>query len=96
MNTSAIIVAVFPALLIVGALLAPLLARRDRPARSPRGPGYRGHDLGHFGISDQGVPSGMTESRLADEGATNDPPAEGDQYFTDWAALQARFNEEPA
>ena len=96
MNTSAIIVAVFPALLIVGALLAPLLARRDRPARSPRGPGYRGHDLGHFGISDQGVPSGKTEFSVDDEGATYDPPAEGDQYYADWAALQARFNEETA
>jgi hypothetical protein len=38
----------------------------------------------------------MTGSRLADEGADDDPPAKGDQYFADWAALQARVNEESA
>jgi hypothetical protein len=38
----------------------------------------------------------MPESRLANEAAGDDAAGKGDQYFIDWAALQARFNEEPA
>lgn len=96
MNTSAIIVAAFPALLIVGVLLAPLFARRDRSKRYAHGPRSRPDYAVGSQVSDQGAVAGRTESRLASEGDADDPPAKGDQYFDDWAALQARFNDEPA
>jgi hypothetical protein len=95
-NASAIIVAAFPALLIVGALLAPLLTRRDGWRRSPHGPRSGYDDSGHYQASDRGTPIRMDGSRSASEGAGEDAPAKRDQYFADWAALQARFNEEPA
>jgi hypothetical protein len=96
MNSTAILAAAFPALMIVGVLLAPLFARRDRSGRNAHGPRSRDDYLGRSQISDQGAAIGRTESRLANEGAACDPSAEGDQYFADWAALQDRFNEEPA
>jgi hypothetical protein len=85
MNSAAIMVATFPVLLIVGALLAPLLARRERSRRDPHGPRFRDDYPGRSRISDPGAAIG------ANEGAADDPLAEGDQYFIDWAALQARF-----
>jgi hypothetical protein len=96
MNSAAILAAAFPALMIVGVLLAPLFARRDRSRRYPHGPQSRHDHLGRSQVSDQRAAIGTIESRLAHEGAAYDPPAEGDQYFADWAALQDRFNEEPA
>jgi hypothetical protein len=96
MNSAAILAAAFPALMIVGVFLAPLFARRDRSRRYPDGPRSRHDYLGRSQVSDQGTAIGGTESRSASEVAAHDPPVEGDQYFADWAALQARFNEEPA
>lgn len=96
MSSAAILAAAFPALLMVGVLLAPLFAPRERSRRYPSGPGSRHADPGHARVNDRTAPISMPESRLADEAAGDDAAGKGDQYFIDWAALQARFNEEPA
>ena len=96
MNSAAILAAAFPVLLIVGALLGPLLARRDHSRRTPHAPRSRHAEAEYSHFSDRCAPIGMTGSSLAAKGAHDEPLAKGDQYFADWAALQARFNEEPA
>ena len=96
MNSAAILAAAFPALMIVGVLLAPLFARRERSRRYLQGPRSLDGTLGRSQVSDPGAATGRTESRSVNAGAAHDAPAEGDQYFADWAALQARFNEDPA
>lgn len=96
MSSAAILAAAFPALLMVGVLLAPLFAPRDRSRRYPSGPGSRRADRGDSQGNDRSAPVSMPESRLANEAAGDDAAGKGDQYFIDWAALQARFNEEPA
>lgn len=96
MSTAAILAAAFPALMMVGVLLAPLFARHDHSRRYPHGPRSRRDTMERSQVSDQGTAIGITESRQACEDAVYDPPAKGDQYFADWAVLQARFNEEPA
>ena len=85
MNSAAILAAAFPALLIVGVLLAPLFARRDSPSQR--------------GASREAAPRPKGNQRREDsELAEVQPPsaAGGDRYFDKWSALQARFNEEAA
>jgi hypothetical protein len=96
MNNAAILAAAFPALMMVGVLLSPLFARRERSRRYPQGPRSRDDYLGRSQVSDPRTAPGRTETRSVNAGAAHDAHAEGDQYFADWAALQARFIEDPA
>jgi hypothetical protein len=83
MNGAAIIVAAFPALLIMGVLLAPLLARHERSAR--RGNGGDTAPVGNEQLEDAEIPDVPPPSA-----------AGGDRYFAEWSALQAKFNEQAA
>lgn len=85
MNGAAILVAAFPALLIVGVLLAPVLARRDRSRQ-----------LGTSRDSAQALR--RKEQREGPEIADVLPAfaAGGDRYFAKWSALQAKFDRWPA
>ena len=83
MNSAAILVAAFPALLIVGAILAPMFARRAARSRRDADRGTsREEDRrpGHAWIRDVRPPSS----------------AVGDRYFAKWSALQAEFEEQLA
>ncbi|MFH1185412.1 MAG: hypothetical protein V1755_10295 [Chloroflexota bacterium] len=93
MSTSAAIVAVFPALLIVGAILAPLFARRDRP---PRFHGRVGRDddrTARTTGSEQDAQTALYEPGQRLEASKPGPlPADaGDRHFADWKALRAKF-----
>ena len=93
MSTSAFFVAFFPALLIVGAILAPLLARRDRP---PRFQVRARPDLDRMAPimgSEQDAPAALIEPGPRDEAPNAAPLSadERDRYFADWTALQAKF-----
>ena len=86
MNTSAVIVAALPALLIVGAILAPMLARRGRSRR------FRDRAAQPGGRDKKAQPE--LHERWNDlEGFNTDPlsAGKGDRYFADWAALQDKF-----
>jgi hypothetical protein len=90
MNAFAIIVAVFPAVLVVGAILMPVLAGRRAPRFSNR---PRPADVGAW---DSGGSNQRTPIEAEDAGIDVDSPdelasVEGDQYLTDWTALQSRF-----
>ena len=84
MNGAAILAAAFPALLIVGVLLSPLLVRRGRSARRSAGGVTTARPKANQDRADTEIP--MVRPRSA---------AGGDRYFAKWSALQARFNEEP-
>ena len=95
MNTSAVIVAVVPALLIVGVMLAPILARRGRTARSRdrHGPDY--DETAQSMEVDE-----ASRTTLFEPGQHVDTPGPGpvsvrehDAVFEDWTALQAKFED---
>lgn len=92
MNALAIIVAVFPAVLIVGAILAPVLSHRrsrpflDRPLREGRG----SEDARSCNrpiplrANEAGPGIGELDNHRVESGHE-------DQYFEDWMTLQERF-----
>jgi hypothetical protein len=93
MNTAYLIVAAVPALLIVGALLAPLLSRRDRAQRFQDRwrPDYDGkaQEIGsHMKTQTQ-----LNEHRTGVEMLNDGLPAAGsrDRYFAEWTTLQTRY-----
>ena len=92
MDTLVIIVAAFPAAVIVGAMLAPVLARRLSPRLRVRS---QDEGLEHARAANPQTTIQGNESRL-DAGQPDQNPIEtaaDDQYFEDWMALQAKFIE---
>ncbi len=90
MNAMAIIVAVFPAVLIVGAILAPVLAGRRRSRNSNR-PQLEDVGGGDSAGNTQRWPIETEDARIDLDSPAELASAEGDQYLTDWTALQAKF-----
>ena len=83
-----IIVVVLPALMIVGAILAPVLAGR-RPPRNRTGTLPESGGAVDARPIGQQIPVQLVEAGSPEESASG--TGERDQYLTDWTALQKKF-----
>ncbi len=90
MSTQTIVTAVFRPVMTVGAILAEVLSGRRGPGSISR---PRPEDVGQRdsrGIN-QRTPIEPEDARMDVDSPDELATVEGDQYLTDWTALQAKF-----
>ena len=98
MSTTYIIIAAVLILLVMGAIMAPIFARRNRSKRY-------GHEFGHEythtveTTGSEKKAQAELDARRKHVGTLNIRPLTGDErvsYTADWTAIQANFVDEPA